>query len=109
MVPLVTSWITMSFRRIGVSRSGMASAFLRCRGFEGPQQLGADGQLGRPGRLDVDAEAHLAVFGHEPDHPGAARELVRIADRENAPALQARHDLREAPGLRLADEEHVAQ
>src|SRR5260370_37274211 len=83
---LVRRRIAVSFRLIGQSRSAISPP-RRSDDLGHAQQLGADGQVGRCRRLQVELEADAAPIGHEANHAAALGESVGIAHREGRPGL----------------------
>src|SRR5260370_8301069 len=84
--PLVTRRIAVSFRLIGQSRSAISPP-RRSDDLGHAQQLGADGEVGRFRRLQVELEADAAPIAHEAHHAAALGESVGIAHREGRPGL----------------------
>src|SRR6185312_3970039 len=92
----------------GEVRERHALDFPRTYDLRETQQLGAQGETGRLGRLQVDPQPDFLLDQHETDHPAFIGELILIADGEYAMAFQPRQDWREVRTLRATDEQNLA-
>src|SRR2546430_4716784 len=104
--PLMSTSITVSFRLIGQSRSGMSAPGWR-DDLGHAQQLGADRETCRLCRVEVDLQPDAVVVGHEANHASPFREAVVIAHGENRLAPHARENVVESSGTGPADEQDV--
>src|SRR6267378_5465759 len=107
-IMLVSKLIAINFRRIGMFLSSIGSIPSRTDDLGGPEELGADCQIGTPGNLKVYYEANSVIFGDQTNHSATYSKVINIAYRENVPAFQMRENLVHLVGFRLADEQNVA-
>src|SRR5256885_4180918 len=104
--PLMSTSITVSFRLIGQSRSGM-SAPGRRDDLGHAQQLGADRETCRLCGVEGDLQPDAGVVGPAADHASPFREAVVVAHGENRLSADARRDGVQASGTGPADEQDV--
>src|SRR6185295_12543637 len=104
---LISRMISMSLRRIGTLRRGML-VLSRGNDFGGAQQLGADGQAGGLGRVEVDAQSEMVALVDKANHDAAVGGAIDVTHGERTAVLQARDDFVEVAGFRAADKKDVA-
>src|SRR3989442_66012 len=106
--PLISTSIAVSFRLMGHSRSDI-STLSWGNDFSHTQELGADRQVSRLRRLEVDLEPDAAPVGHEANHAAALGESVGVTHREDRPVLEARQNALRSVPLGPTDEQDVAR
>src|SRR3989442_3134818 len=104
--PLVSRRIAISFWRIGLSRSDILG-LPRRHDFGRPEQLGADRQLHRFRRCDVDSHPDLVSIRYKADHPSALGESSAVPHGEDGPVLQIGEDVLQPALFRRTDEQDM--
>src|ERR1700687_3678444 len=102
----------VSFLLMERSRSSLISAPAPAIRPDDPGELEesrADSNVGALGRLDVDRESDTMLLDREADHSPALRELLDVADRQDARGGEGSENRFEVLSLGAADVDHLTQ